>query len=583
MMPRIKNRLLYKFLIFFLPFIILSILITGIALSLTSYNFFQKTIGQDYENIIKGSAGEIRLFMENVRRNLESLALLMSATRLDEWGREMALTAFLHKHRQVMSLSLFSPAGEREVTTLLEEPPAFYAEPALFDRALEGKTAVSGVMLGRENLPVVHLAVPVVFRGKVTGVLGAEINLKSVWDVLGGIRIGRSGQVYLMDLSGRTIAHQEMDRVIKPPPQDKADILADLRKADAPTRWFEEKEGTRYFNLGAYLPGLDWIIVLNQPVREIYTYLYRSIFWAVLAMVGFCGIAIVLAWLWIRRLLRPIASLHEQVRTIGQGNLDYKVSVITEDEIGDLGRAFNDMTDSLKEYIQREVDNARELVHAKNLAVLGTASSKMTHEVGNFLNNTDMALSGLKREDLSERGQKILRILNNEAERVKVFIQRFLQFAKKPELSLTRRPLGPIVRDVLDVYRDAAESRGLRLELDWPEELAAVKVDIGMISQVLHNLLKNSLDAMDDGGGVVSVRGEQNQNSLVLTVADTGQGIDEAIRERIFEPFFTTKGSGGTGLGMPIVKTIVEAHRGMVDCRSEAGRGTVFVIHLPLD
>ncbi len=582
MIPRIKNRLLYKFLVFFLPFIILSIFITGIALSLNSYNFFQKTIGQDYENIIKGSAGEIRLFMENARRNLESLALLMTATRLDEWGREMALTAFLHKHRQFMSLSLLSPEGEREVTTLLEEPSPFFFEPALLERALEGKTAVSGVMLGRENLPLVHWAVPVVFRGKVTGVLWAELNLKSVWDILESIRIGRSGQVYLMDLSGRTIAHQEMERVIRPPPRDKANVLADLRRADIPTRWFEEKEGIRYFNLGAYVPGLDWIIVLNQPVREIYIYLYRSIFWAVLAVVGFSGIAIVFAWWWIRLLLRPIASLHEQVRTLGQGNLDHKVSVITEDEIGDLGRAFNDMTDSLKEYIQREVDTVREMVHAKNLAVLGTASSKVTHEVGNFLNNTDMALSGLKREDLSERGQKILRILDNEAERVKVFIQRFLQFAKKPELNLARRPLGPIVREVLDVYRDTAESRGIRLELDWPEDVPAVTVDAGMISQGLHNLVKNSLDAMDGKGGVVSVRGERDRNTLVLTVTDTGQGIDPEIRERIFEPFFTTKGTGGTGLGMPIVKTIVEAHRGTVECRSEVGRGTAFVIHLPL-
>jgi len=146
---------------------------------------------------------------------------------------------------------------------------------------------------------------------------------------------------------------------------------------------------------------------LSQPDTEIYAYLYRNIFWAVLMTFSICIVAVFFGWSWIRRFLVPIQTLHRQVQVIGQGDLDQKVTIETEDEIGDLGNAFNEMTDSLKEYIAREVETARTLVHTKNLALLGTASSKVTHEVGNFLNNTYMALSGLKREPLSQRGEKI--------------------------------------------------------------------------------------------------------------------------------------------------------------------------------
>jgi len=582
MRPRIKHKLLYKFLALFLPFIIISITITGLVLSVTSSNFFQKTIAQDYRNIIKTSAGEIRMFMETARNNMESLALLMIATRLDQWQQQMALTAFLHNNPQFVSLSLYSTWGETIVTTSLEGDPLSVPDEGMFSRAVAGQSAVSGVMVTREDLPVVHMAAPVRRQGVVQEVLWAELSLKSIWDVLEGINVGQTGQVYIMDLSGRTIGHRRIDRVIRTAPPENPAIVDTLRTASRPVEWTEDHNGQRIYNLGVYVSALDWIIVLSQPRKEIFTYLYRNTYWAALVTLGLCGIAIVLGWVWIRRLLEPIRRLHDQVRVIGDGDLDQKVCIASEDEIGDLGKAFNEMTDSLKAYIQREVETARALAHAQNLAVLGTASSKVTHEVGNFLNNTDMVLAGLKNESLSPRGEKILRILDKESGRVKNFIQRFLQFARRPDLEMQKRPLGPILRDVFDVYQSEAADRGVQIELNWPETLPPVNVDPGMMGQVFLNLIKNSMDAIN-GEGHITITGKAGEGALVIAVADSGAGMDEAVRARVFEPFYTTKGLGGTGLGMPIVKTIVEAHQGTIDCFSSPGEGTTFVIRLPLD
>jgi signal transduction histidine kinase len=582
MKTRLKKKLLYRFLLFLLPFIIISIAITGLVLSLTSYKFFQKTVAQDYRNIIRSSAGEIRLFMENARNNLESLALLLTTTGLDRWQQQMALTAFLHTNPQFVSVSLYSLEKEALVTTLLEDDPSFIPEANMFAQVIAGQSVLSGVMIAAQDMPVAHLAAPVRRQGATREVLWAKLNLKSIWDVLAGISVGRSGQVYIMDLSGRTIGHRQIDRVIKTRPPGNAAIVETLRTASGPVEWTEENDGQAFYNLGIYVPGLDWIVALSQPRREIFTYLYRNLYWAVLLTLGLCGLTIVFGWIWIRRLLSPIHRLHDQVRAIGEGNLDRKVTIDSEDEIGDLGQAFNEMADSLKAYIAREVETARSLMHAQNLAVLGTTSSKVTHEVGNFLNNIDMAMSGLKNESLSPRGEKILEILKRESGRVKTFIQRFLQFARKPDLRLRKQGLAPVLGEVLDVYRPMAAQQGVEIEVNWPDNLPAVSVDAGMLGQVLNNLVKNSLEAIA-GPGIISISGAVDQRKLVITVSDSGAGMEESVRARVFEPFYTTKGAGGTGLGMAIVKTIVESHRGAIDCISKVGEGTTFELRLPLD
>lgn len=576
-----KTKILYKFLLFVLPFIILSIVITSVVLTWTSYGYFQKTINQDYENIIKSSAGEIALYMQHAHRGLETLCLAMSATKLDAWQIQMALAAFTHKNSEFMSVSLISAQGKFIASTRWESQEFESVPAALFKKALSGQTAISGVRLTEDRLPFIHIAVPVMKLGQVRDVLWGELNLKSVWDVLEGITIGRTGHVYIMDLSGRYIAHRKIDRVVSVPPTQKPEIFKVIRASDIPVRWIEQKQGTRFFCLGAYVPRFDWVIVLEQPMQEIYAYLYRNISRAVLITGSICFIVLVLGWWYVNRFMAPIHTLHQQVQRIGQGDLEQKVSIDSMDEIGDLGLAFNDMTDSLKEHIRREVETARELVHAKNLAVLGATSSKVTHEVGNLLNNVGMILTLLKVEPLSQKGSKALEVLDKESTRVREFIHNFLQFAKMPELRMTKIALGPIIQEVLAVHEPEAEKRRIRFQLDWTPDLPKINADRRLFYQVMNNLIKNSVEAITDSG-IIRIKGVVREAHLCVAVEDTGSGIAPEVLEQIFDPFFTTKGKKGTGLGMSIVKTIVTAHRGAIECQSDAKKGTTVILRFPL-
>jgi len=208
----IRKKLLYKLLIYVIPLLIFSILLTGIILSWTSYNYFLKTIDQDYRNIIKSSTGEILLYMENAKRGLKGLSLSLSAIKPDSWQKVMALTAFVHASEIFMSVSLISLEGEEILSTGREGKYIDFSQDETFDEVRVGYDAISGVKRTKENIPYVDMAVPVLHLGEVKEILWGELNVKSVWDVLEGISVGETGQVFIMDLSGRLVGHREMDQ-----------------------------------------------------------------------------------------------------------------------------------------------------------------------------------------------------------------------------------------------------------------------------------------------------------------------------------------------------------------------------------
>ncbi len=570
-----------KVLLVVIPFLVFAIAVTGAILSAANYGYFRKAIGQDYRNIIKGSAGEIRQYMLNAGKDLESLCWVVSATKLDNWQKEMALAAFNHIHPEFISLSLLSAGGETIAVTGVVENKPVSEESAILAKARRGQNGVSQVMLTREDVPFVQIAIPVFYLGAVREILVGELNLKSVWDVLEGVNVGRTGEIYIIDLSGRLIGHRDMDRVVGRALTAKPEVLERLGESGEPVEWNEKTPDGNWSHLGYRIPDLGWTIVLRQRRREIYGYLYKDTIVGAVATFLICLIAIFPGWYLIKRFVAPIQKMHHQVKMIGAGDLDQKVTVTSRDEIGDLCLAFNDMTESLKKLIAREIETTEELAHAKTLSTLGVASSKVTHEVGNLLNNIGMVTMMLRDQPLDEGGRNALGILERESVRIRKFIGNFLQFAKRPTLNLQKAAMRAIMTEVLDVQQLIAREKGIGIDLRLPADIPPLNVDVALIYQVLSNLLKNSIEAMDRPG-CITVEGEVEDGYLRLTIRDSGPGIEPEVMEKIFEPFFTTKGKKGTGLGLPICKSIIEAHRGALECRSIPGQGTAFSLLLPV-
>jgi signal transduction histidine kinase len=578
-----KNlRLFYRLLLVFLPFLIFSIVLASVVLTWTNYRFFLKNINQDYRSIIKSSAGEIRLFMDNAVRSLEGLSLVLTAAKLDPWRQQMALTAFSHSASEFMSIALVTVDGREIASTGQPGERIVYTENDTFKHPLSGRSSISEVRLTRENIPYVHIAAPLFNLGQVTGVMWADLNLKSVWDVLEGINIGNTGTVYIMDLSGRLIGNRDINSVMNSLQVAGPQIMEQLAKAgDTPVEWHDERADGTYYSLGFTIPNLGWVVVLSQLDQEIYAYLYDNIRWAGIITLLICITAIILGWNRMKSFLNPIHNLHSQVKKIGEGDLEQRVQIESEDEIGELGMAFNEMVDSLKKYINNEVETAIELAHVRSLAVVGTTYSKVTHEIGNYLNVVLMVCAGMKSEQLNPRAQRYMWMLEKDTQRVSAFIKEFMQLAKRPNLQLEKTSLEGIVRDIFFSHQSEADQRGIVLSCNWNSDLPWIKADSRLLYQVLSNLLKNAMEAMTEPG-TLRIEGRVDGEQFKLEVEDTGPGMTPDVLNHIFDPFFTTKDQKGTGLGLSICKTIMEAHRGGIECRSELGKGTSFILTFPL-
>lgn len=576
-----KRKLIYKLMALILPLILASVVFTSLVLSLNIYRIFRQNISENYRHILKTSAGQVEMYTNTAKSDLETLALMIAALNLNPWQQEMALAAFMQLHPQFLDLSLKDSDGNSAAGCENTEKSA--PVPAvILNKTRSGRIGVSGAGVDENHLPLVHMGVPVQRQGEVSGILYGQLNLKTIWNLLIDIQIGRTGRISVLDSDGVTIGHPQITEVTFRRQIRNPDVLKELSSPGQIVEWTETGDQGSRLCLAIRLVDPDWVIMLSQDFSESNIHFYRHIAWTVFLTLIMILIAGILSWNTCRSFLDPIHALHRQVNEISRGDLQSKTSIAADDEIADLGRAFNEMVDSLQKHIVHEVEQARQLVHARNLAELGTTASKVAHEVGNLLNNIGLAVMTLNSESMSPKGQKALELLKNDAVRIQKFIEDFLRFAKKPELRLRPMPLHPLILEALSAHEPQAQPANIRFEVDWPQNIPPVPVDAEGIYQVFSNLIKNSLQAMQASGGVIRISATLEPEHLLMRFEDTGPGIEEQNLSRIFQPFFTTKGKQGTGLGLSVVKSIIEAHRGTISCRRRTGAGAEFVLRLPL-
>jgi len=216
--------------------------------------------------------------------------------------------------------------------------------------------------------------------------------------------------------------------------------------------------------------------------------------------------------------------------------------------------------------------------------LLETLAAGVAHEVRNPLNSVQINL-GILEQELSEliadQGAHVFSVLAkiaSEIKRLDDFVSEFLRFTRPPRLNVQRLPLQPLLADLIAFMAPECSKRGVALELDLRGPDAAW-VDAFQLKQAVLNLLLNALQAMPGGGRVV-VRTGGDQRSLSIAVADDGEGMSAETMAKAFTPFFTTR-EEGTGLGLPLVRRIVEQHGGSVAIASSVEQGTVVTMVFP--
>jgi len=228
-----------------------------------------------------------------------------------------------------------------------------------------------------------------------------------------------------------------------------------------------------------------------------------------------------------------------------------------------------------------------QIVRAERLATLGELAAGVVHELNNPLTSITVYAEYLVRK-LEAQGAEPpdlekLRRIGASAQRILRFSRDLVQYARPSGRDLEPVDLASVVRQSVSICEHLVERGGIELGIEVDPELPMVQAVGGQLEQVLINLITNAVHAVENGGKVIVRAQIEGPASVLLEVADSGPGVPEPDRQKIFEPFFTTKPDGkGTGLGLPIVRNIVDQHRGEISVsRSDLG-GAAFRVVLPI-
>jgi signal transduction histidine kinase len=281
---------------------------------------------------------------------------------------------------------------------------------------------------------------------------------------------------------------------------------------------------------------------------------------------------------------RPMMELQDKIARVRLGDLNVSVDFADRnDEIGDLGRDFNDMVEQLRAS-QEEIHRLHQtqMSRAEHFATLGELAAGLAHEIRNPLAGIAGVIEIVSRDlPPDSPARSVIKDAKEEAVQINRILTDLLETARPKPPQFQVRDLAITAEHAVMFARQQAITKRIMIELHKDEEIPPIEHDPHQVNQVLLNLLLNAIQAMENPG-TIHVTLQRDDEFASIIIADQGKGIPPENLSNIFRPFFTTKGHG-TGLGLSLSRRIVEAHGGEIRVRSEVGKGTQFEVRLPIE
>lgn len=429
-----------------------------------------------------------------------------------------------------------------------------YSRTFWFKEVMARNACISDMFLGYRNVPHVIIAVTG-SEAEQKWILRATIFTESFRSLLEGVKMGETGEVYLVNTQG----------ILQTTPRFGSKILD---KIDLPMGAFTEQSGIRILDatingdgreipkqIVAYtwLKDPKWMLVVKQDYSEAFQHVNRANH----AMLIFLHISIIAILI---------------------------VAVITTKHMIQVVKNRDDEADELN----------RQLVQTSRLASLGELAAGVAHEINNPL---AIILTGNQIiRDLADEANGVdgefktqlyecLAQADGQVLRCNMITHNLLRFARRSKSIIEQVNLNNCVDEVIELMEKRAKSGGVVFHREFNENLPQVRTDASQLQQVFVNLLSNAIDAHEGkpyGSITVATRSDVKKSGVEIVIGDTGCGIPGEVLERMFDPFFTTKPVGkGTGLGLSISYNIINNLGGEIRVQSSVGKGTEFTIFLP--
>ena len=559
---------------------------------------YRATLAELQRDNAAAAASSVSRFIEDLAHQLgEAITPAASATTADLEKRRIDYLKLLRLAPAVTTLRFVDSHGIERVQVSRMDADTTNSKADLsrdpgFIAARNGRIHFGPVYFFEQTEPYMSIAVPDSSgEGSVTL---AEVNLKFIWSVVAGIKVGEKGYAYVVDAGGRLVAHPDIHQVLQMTdlsalPQVRAALAGATNAPPRSTERAIDPQGRPVLTAHTVIQPLGWHVFVEQPHSEALAPLYASLSRHTVILLLALALALAASATLARRMVAPIRELQSGAQKIGAGDLAHRIHVATGDELEELAKQFNHMGAQLQEsYADLE---RRIAERTRDLEAANQAKSRFLAAASHDLRQPIHALSLLAAQlDTSGRPadrDRAIAQIKAGIETLGGLFDDLLDISKLEAGAVVAQREDFAVSAVLDAIRTQfapeVREKGLRLKV-LPSD-AYVHSDPVLLQRIVANFVSNAVRYTERGGILVGAR--RRGSNLQIAVWDTGCGIPEERREDIFREFVQLDSPNrdrgkGLGLGLAIVARLAPLLGSRVELKSIPGKGSMFAIRVPL-
>jgi len=431
--------------------------------------------------------------------------------------------------------------------------------------------------------PSMPLAIPIVElrSGEVWGAVAVNIRINAAWQIVGDIKIGRSGKVYIVDQRNRIVAHPDPSVVLR-------GTLFNIPEKEGLTRGLSGDPSVLLIDTLS-IGRQTFYLITEQPLKEALSFTVTMLLQVFIVILIALLVSLLFALCTERHMVKPIELIAKQALRIGSGDLSQRIELEREDELGQLVGAFNTMAADLDSTI---TSLEQEIAERKSVAIeLQAVNSELTdfayvvsHDLKAPLRGVSQ-LAGWIAEDyadvIDEEGRNQIRLLLGRVGRMHRLIDAVLQYSKAGRIreKVTTVDLAALMEEIID---ELSPPDSIRIIVENCRQTIAAERT--RLKQVIQNLADNAVKYMDKNKGLVKIDCAGEGMHWKFSVSDNGPGIAQKYHEKIFHIFQTLSPrdeTESTGVGLSLVKKIVDTIGGRVWLESQEGKGSTFYFTWP--
>jgi signal transduction histidine kinase len=574
----VKRGITSRFVLLIATAAVLPLFIYGLVSVESLRRGTEQSVTRGNKEVAQQIAVRISQYFDNNVRVLRSIGLEFQGTQLASWQRARILRNHVLDFPEFREISLFDATG-RVVATSRPGPSRLHIPESVGTRdTTRGAFFVDTPHIDLDALPTTTLSVQLLERSDTPGWLVAEISLEELWRTVDKIKVGNEGYALLLDEQAKLLAHGNPDdknRIAEAAAPAEQKLAEALRQPDPVMEsvTFRNNREEELLAVAASVGHPQWTVLVEQPTSDAFEVTHR-LERQLLAAIGLALLGtIVLGWVWGRSFIQRIFALTRVTRAIADGHMDERVVASGQDEIRQLGDAFNSMADRLVELQENVRKQERQ-------AMFGRIAAGLVHDLSHPIQNIGNSCKLIQKmyEDIEYR-ETFRKTVERELVIVKRVLDDLRNIARPIPLERFALDLNRTVGDAAEAMEQHAETAGLTLRTELTPDTVYIEGDVFALGRVYRNLILNAIQATAPGGLIV-VATEAQPESVQVRIYDTGCGIPAERLSQIFEDFVTTK-RRGLGLGLAISKKIVEQLGGKISVASEVGKGTTFVLEFP--